>query len=363
MKNKGITIIEISITIALMIVLLEGALNAFKIFNDKTQKATLANDLSSIRQALSDYAKDNGKYPNTLEGLVSAGTGTFRYLSQIPVDPTTGLADWEIKKGDSTLPSYFSGMIANYPFREGFGSLTKDYTGKNPRATIYGSAVWTTSGYSDECLIFDGVDDYVYLDNSYSNDNNTFDNVVRQRTISIYYYATALNGLPKVIYEEGGVTNGLNIYIRNSDLYSGAWSEDYGWNGSWISTVTTVNAWHHVVLVYDLGNLIMSMYYDGGFVGNAAISVGIAEHDTDDAVGACIDGTKIDTGDVAGGPKHYFSGKIDELRVYNRALSQTEVVQLYNKNTNYTWIEAYEDEYTTGEVLDVRSNNENYKDW
>jgi len=361
-RSRGFSIIEVLITLTIMLVILWGGLLAYRAYSEKRKKATLAYNLSAIRQALSDYAKDNGRYPETLDRLVSAGTGTFRYISKIPIDPMTGLADWELKKGSSTSPTYLSGMIAYYPFREGVGNLTKDYTGKNPRATLYGTPSWT-EGYSDECILFDGIDDYLYLDDTSTNSNNTYDDVIKERTISVFYNASALNGLPKIIYEEGGAINGMNIYIRNGVLYAGAWSESYGWNGDWLSIATTANAWHHAVLVFDLENSIMSMYYDGGFVASVAITVGIAEHTGDDAVGAEIDDTKIITGDINGGPGDYFIGMIDELRVYDRALSQSEVSGLFNKAPRYSWIEINEDKATTGEIMDIRSNNEVYKEW
>jgi type II secretory pathway pseudopilin PulG len=361
-RSKGLSIIEISIFITILIVVVYFSLSAYREYGAKTQKAALSSSLHTIREALSDYVKDNGTYPNTLNGLISAGSGTFRYLSQIPIDPTTGVADWEIKKGTSTEPSYLSGMVAYYPFREGIGDTTRDVCGNNPIAKIYGGALWT-SGYSDECILFDGSDDYIYLDDESTNANNTFDSVIKERSISVYFYATSLNGIVKMIYEEGGATNGMNIYIKNGVLYCGAWSEDYGWNGAWLSIATNANTWHQVVLVFDLDNSLMNMYYDGNFVSNSSISVGIAEHTGDDALGAIVDDSKLATGDVVGGPKDYFSGKIDELRVYDRALSTSEVSQLYNRPALYTWIERSQDESTSGEVLDVRSNNPDYKDW
>ncbi|MDH4284618.1 MAG: prepilin-type N-terminal cleavage/methylation domain-containing protein [Gallionellaceae bacterium] len=81
-RKTGFTLIELLVVMAI-IALLVG-LSAPRYFNsvEKTREAVLRENLALTRQALDKYYGDNGKYPDTLEQLVSA-----RYLRSLPHDP------------------------------------------------------------------------------------------------------------------------------------------------------------------------------------------------------------------------------------------------------------------------------------
>jgi len=59
---------------------------------EKSKEAVLKQDLSTMRDALDKYYGDTGKYPDSLDDLVSK-----KYLRKLPVDPITDSAStWEI---------------------------------------------------------------------------------------------------------------------------------------------------------------------------------------------------------------------------------------------------------------------------
>lgn len=85
LKHRGFTLIELIVVMAIIAMLL--SLAAPRYFNsvDKSKEAMLHQNLALTRQALDKYFGDNGKYPSSLDDLVSK-----RYLRSLPIDPLTG---------------------------------------------------------------------------------------------------------------------------------------------------------------------------------------------------------------------------------------------------------------------------------
>jgi hypothetical protein len=77
--------------------------------------------------------------------------------------------------------------------------------------------------------------------------------------------------------------------------------------------------WHHVVGVADSSNLILKLYVDGNLV--ATSSYGGSTQ---------IGNSELNIGRNPGATFQVFNGVIDEVRIYNRALSAEEVKILYN---------------------------------
>ena len=93
------------------------------------------------------------------------------------------------------------------------------------------------------------------------------------RTIELWFMVEdKFSEAKQTLYEEGGSTRGLNIYI-NSDgkLYGGGWNKNESkWDGDWINTSSnaiTNNQWHHVALTLNGGTTVqqnvLKMYLDG----------------------------------------------------------------------------------------------------
>lgn len=82
--RNGFTLIELLVAMTIIALLL--SIVAPRYFNNvsKTEETILKQDLSLMREALDKYHADMGRYPDTLEDLVSK-----RYFRKIPVDPIT----------------------------------------------------------------------------------------------------------------------------------------------------------------------------------------------------------------------------------------------------------------------------------
>ena len=90
MRGKGFTLIELLVVLAVIATLLTLALPRYFASVDKSKEAVLKENLFQMRDAISKYYGDKGKYPEALDALAAE-----KYLRKVPVDPITeSAATW-----------------------------------------------------------------------------------------------------------------------------------------------------------------------------------------------------------------------------------------------------------------------------
>ena len=90
-RERGFTLIELLVVIALISILAAMAVVQYRNSIQRTQEATLKTDLFRMRDAIDQYYADKGKYPSSLDSLVSDG-----YMRKVPEDPFTKTSDsWQ----------------------------------------------------------------------------------------------------------------------------------------------------------------------------------------------------------------------------------------------------------------------------
>ena len=87
MTKKGFTLIELLVVLAVLATLLTLAVPRYFASIDKSKEAVLKENLVQMREAISRYHADKGRYPETLETLAAE-----RYLYKVPLDPVTDSA-------------------------------------------------------------------------------------------------------------------------------------------------------------------------------------------------------------------------------------------------------------------------------
>jgi general secretion pathway protein G len=106
--DRGFTLIELLVVLSLISILAAMGMVQHRNSVLKAQEATLRTDLFHMRDAIDQYFADKGKYPESLDALV-----TDNYLRKVPVDPITGTADtWQIvpAEPDPSNPSAEPGI-------------------------------------------------------------------------------------------------------------------------------------------------------------------------------------------------------------------------------------------------------------
>lgn len=165
--------------------------------------------------------------------------------------------------------------------------------------------------------------------------------------IELWFKATDLSSSrEQVLYEEGGATSGFNLYLKDGQLYAGAWSEDFGWQGTWLSTSEVQDStWHHVAL--NFRQFALNAFLDGKPFGAQRLESDpkVGAHGDGIAVGAIRGATKFEGAGDHYGTDHYFEGQVDQLRLWNRT-SGAETIWEVARRT----IEPGEEETRVGDL-------------
>ncbi len=220
------------------------------------------------------------------------------------------------------------------PFEGGSNDTwTRDYSGALGY-NLTASATWNkTGGYDGRgAYEFNGIDEYIDLDEDGA--SPVYDAAFNTRTVALWFKADSVAGATyRMLYEEGGSVNGMNIYIYDGRIYAGAWSEGDGWQGNWSSFPVTADEWHFAALIFDGPGGSVSLFYDGHLNTSNSYSTQVAGHSGDDGIGWMDGSSKGHLGDLSGGG-NYFNGTIDEFMAFGRALSNEQLNATYWSRTN-----------------------------
>jgi len=201
-----------------------------------------------------------------------------------------------------TPPS--TGLVAAYGFNEGTGSTVADASGNGNVGTVTNGA-WATGRFGS-ALSFNGTNSIVQVASS------TSLSLTSAMTLEAWIQPTATQSGWRTIMQRQ-----VDAYFLNASNDSGPLLPSGG--GTFAGTVayvigptpSPVGSWTHIALTYDGATL--KLYVNGALASSAARSGAIQSSTTPLWIG----------GNVPYG--EYFHGLIDELRIYNRALSATEV--------------------------------------
>ena len=179
------------------------------------------------------------------------------------------------------------------------------------------SAASASGAYNNYALDFNSSD---YVGIGGSSDINT--GIHGQRTVEAWFRTNNKDSSTRqVIFEVGGGTRGLNIYIHSGRLYVGGWnrrSNESNWTpGTWIYTTSIQNnQWHHVALTLNGGSSVsanaLKMYLDGNYMTSGNGSQLWSHNPTN--IGRTRSGSRYHNGTGNG---YTFNGKIDEVRIWN----------------------------------------------
>lgn len=217
----------------------------------------------------------------------------------------------------SASASLIDGLVAYYPFN---GNAI-DESGNGNDGTVIG-ALLTEDRFGNlaRAYEFDGVDDYINIGNNVKPSLPiTVSSWVEQDTIS--------SGLVfrNDRYDNRSYRYGIAVQCLGDEKIASHVFEGFSapWNRvNKISndSLDIVGDWHHFAVVFNAHN-DMQLFWDGEVVEGYYDGSGsrLAYSNSDGAIGL-----KFTSSGAS-----YFDGSIDDIRVYNRALSDQEIWQLY----------------------------------
>jgi hypothetical protein len=281
---------------------------------------------ASTQTVTVDYATANGTATEGSDFVAGFGTVTFApgvttasitvvVNGDITVEPTEAFTVNLTNPVNTTLTRTqatgtinsddgVSGLVAAYNFDEASGNTVLDRSTNGLNGTITG-ATRTTAGHAGGALTFSGSGQWVTVA-----DNALLD--VTRMTISAGVRPTTLSGWRTVVMKE--TANGLayTLYAHDNAPRPAAYINAGGGDVAATGTAAlTTNAWAHLTATFD--GSALRFYVNGTLVR------------TVNTTGNIVNGTgplRIG-GNAPWG--EYFSGQIDDVRIYNRALNQTEI--------------------------------------
>jgi hypothetical protein len=203
-------------------------------------------------------------------------------------------------------------MVAHWKLDEQEGAIAHGSVGGKD-GTLNGEPIWQSAdGKIDGALQFDGINDYVSTEFALNPVNGPFS-----------VFAWIKGGTPgQVIVSQTDATAGrttipgstwLGTDLSGGKLITTLMELPHGPLES--EFVVTDDQWYHVGLVYDLDKLQRLLYVDGVEVAGDTNMVGPVTSDGDLYFGA---GKDLDAGS-------FFSGLIDDIRIYPFALNEEEI--------------------------------------
>lgn len=208
------------------------------------------------------------------------------------------------------------GMQACWRCYEGSGLRLHDVSGRDNHGTLTNGATFT-NGRSGSCLSLDGANDYVSVVDTFA--------ITKAITIALWTKPTDISAQGSFMSKResnGGIPHWELRYKTDGKVW---WTINEGsdWSlGEAFSVPTlTVGTWTHIGVTHTFGTTDYKIYMDG-----VAVSMTTSGTLTQVPSGAVGKFTIIGSPYLSAG--YYYGGLIDDMRIYDRALSASEMTSI-----------------------------------
>ncbi|MBB6646633.1 LamG domain-containing protein [Halobellus ruber] len=217
--------------------------------------------------------------------------------------------------GGTTIPGPTNGLVSYWPLDSVGDGTAEDIVGTNDGALNGG--VSAVSGEVDGAAAFDGSDDYVNVPDDPSLD------LTGALTLAAWVKPSSdQDNYARILSREqsGAGNRQYNLGVDADATDPRTVVDTAGANGVEVSaTVTfTDDSWHHAALTFDTSDAVR-LYIDGTEEDSTPVNAPLVSRSSTVKFGA--------PAHLPG--KDFFTGRIDDVRIYDRALSATEVSDLY----------------------------------
>lgn len=226
------------------------------------------------------------------------------------------------------------GLAGWWPFQPAKGGRLFDLSMNGNRGILtgMGGGDWRPGALGGQALSFDGVDDSVNLGNSALLNNRT------SISVSFWMSSSDTTGARVMIGRYDNTNPGSSWLVISDDLSNAVrWYTNDGVAHADVFGARNVHdgVWHHVAVTWRTGANNKRIYVDGARDGIGEHSVTLGSNTTDVLIAS-------DAASSLG----FLAGLIDDVRIYDRALSAAEVRQIFDPKTRFELYEPlYETEY------------------
>lgn len=223
--------------------------------------------------------------------------------------------------------------IVYYRMGEGAGTTATNTgsLGAAANGTYSGVTLGATSLVANDAntaVNFNGTTSFITMaDNAAINTGGPY----TARTIEFIFGAGDTTGR-QLLFEEGGTSRGLAIYLDGSTLYMGGWNTPNDgagspWGPSYITTTISANIVYHVALVFAGNNTTtgtLTGYVNGVQVGQATGIGQLYGHADDTGLARTNQNTRYHD-NTGNNVANFFNGRIDEFAMYSTALTPAQI--------------------------------------
>jgi hypothetical protein len=236
-----------------------------------------------------------------------------------------------------SVPNYVptNGLVGWWPFN---GNANDESTNTND-GTVNGATLTTDRfGIANSAYSFDG-NDYIFVAN---NSNLSFSS----HTISFWYNRISPPTGVEILINKGRDINTGTFYFGQNGQNISSQGSVYGCNGSTgVAAYTSynINTWTNIICSYDVSNSTMKIF-ENGVQKNSIIASNYNFTNTLPLLFGAHSWFYS-----SGIAPYYFNGKLDDIGIWNRALTDQEISNLYNANICY-------DHVTVTDTLIINDN-------
>lgn len=220
-------------------------------------------------------------------------------------------------RGNTGLWMPPAGLIGWWKFDEGSGTAAEDSSVNNNTGTLTGGTTFG-EGVSGNAVQLDGTDDYVTMGSS-----TTLDETIRSACAWIYPDNLPSSSTGTIMGKTNGSSTGPRLYMAGNGNVGG--SVDGARQQS--NGILSQNSWHHMCATWTGAAYTaadVKIYLDGANVTDGDVT----------AAGASQSDAALDfiIGQASGA--NFFKGKIDEAMIFDRELSENEILSIYQNTAD-----------------------------
>ena len=313
-SRSGQSLVEVLIAIAVGVILVIAALGAIVPALTINKQLTPTETGTTIGVQLMNNVKawSEGDWHNILN--LATGSANIYYLK-------TGVSPYVAATGSESIVTSVvgTGLVGWWKLNEGTGTIAYDSSGNNATGTWYGTKAGSSSYYSPGSPLgwagyFDGSTNYIDVPQSSALQPSSV-------TVTAWIYATASS--TSGLYYFPVVMGGGNLNHTTNGYYLGFYSDgSFRMQGTGVAAVSgaqiPLNTW--IFVAGTISASATSLFMNGNLVAGSATG-GVTYESYGTSIGrlsyCCTSAPYV------------FHGPIGDVRIYNRALSSSEINQIY----------------------------------
>jgi hypothetical protein len=307
-----------------------GVVNSFTTASTTPTISAIANEITSNISATINYVLNANSSATT--SVINYGTSPANLFMQITGGTATGTTNTNasgVLNGLSLGGTYYYQIVATNSFGSTSSAVLSftmvdmsvavaEYNFNNTYNNVLGNAPFISNSGTSFTNDRNGTSNSAL----YINNTGTTSTILglpygnSARTVSVWVKMAVLNSFGfNFIYNYGNSTNYYGTYFNNSNLYHFQNSSSH-----YVANTTSLNTWIHYVFTYN--GTESKIYKNGTLLGTNTI-----------AFNTINNGNLFRLGLTENGGQNYFNGSIDDLKIYNYAISDADVTSLFTNNT------------------------------